>query len=104
MAESGAGGGLPAQGAAASTLPGRVSWIASAGRALSGDVSVPGDKSISHRAVMLAALADGGSRIDGFLEGEDTRATAAIVSAMGVHVEAPSPSCRIVHGVGMDGL
>ncbi|GGK06763.1 3-phosphoshikimate 1-carboxyvinyltransferase [Luteimonas terricola] len=82
----------------------RPGWVASRGGALSGEFAVPGDKSISHRAVMLAALADGDSRIDGFLEGEDTRATAAIFAAMGVGIEAPSPSCRIVHGVGIDGL
>lgn len=79
-------------------------WVAARGRALSGEFTVPGDKSVSHRAIMLAALADGTSRIDGFLEGEDTRATAAIFAAMGVRIEAPSPSRRIVHGVGIDGL
>src|SRR5690606_8560154 len=79
-------------------------WVATRGRALAGSFAVPGDKSVSHRAVMFAALADGTSRIDGFLEGEDTRATAAIFSAMGVGVEAPSPSRRVVHGVGIDGL
>lgn len=82
----------------------RRDWVASRGGALSGAFAVPGDKSVSHRAVMFAALADGRSRIEGFLEGEDTRATAAIFAAMGVHIEAPSPSCRIVHGVGIDGL
>lgn len=79
-------------------------WIASRGRALTGRLRVPGDKSVSHRAVMLASLADGVSRIDGFLEGEDTRATEAIFRRLGVHIEAPSPSQRIVHGVGIDGL
>ena len=79
-------------------------WVAGRGRALSGDFAVPGDKSISHRAVMFAALADGSSRIDGFLEGEDTRATAAVFAAMGVRIEAPSAHRRIVHGVGLDGL
>ena len=79
-------------------------WVASPGRALAGDIEVPGDKSVSHRALMLAALADGRSRIDGFLEGEDTRATAAILAAMGVRIEASAPGCRIVHGVGIDGL
>jgi 3-phosphoshikimate 1-carboxyvinyltransferase len=82
----------------------REDWLAAPGRALSGDFAVPGDKSISHRAVMLAALADGTSRIQGFLEGEDTRATAAIFAAMGVRIDAPSASTRIVHGVGIDGL
>ena len=85
-------------------MSGRLSWRATRGSALSGAFAVPGDKSVSHRAVMLAALADGRSRIEGFLEGEDTRATAAIFAAMGVEIEAPSPSCRIVHGVGIDGL
>ena len=79
-------------------------WITSPAHPLRGTVDIPGDKSISHRAIMLAALADGTSRIEGFLEGEDTRATAAIFAAMGVGIEAPSPGVRIVHGVGIDGL
>jgi 3-phosphoshikimate 1-carboxyvinyltransferase len=82
----------------------RQDWLAAAGTALTGTVEVPGDKSVSHRAVMFAALADGTSRIDGFLEGEDTRATAAIFQQLGVTVEVPSASRRIVHGVGVDGL
>lgn len=80
------------------------SWIASPGHALAGSLTIPGDKSISHRAVMFAALADGCSRIEGFLEGEDTRATARMFAQMGVRIETPSPSVRIVHGVGIDGL
>lgn len=80
------------------------SWIASQGRPLQGTLAIPGDKSVSHRAVMFAALADGVSRIDGFLEGEDTRSTAAIFSRLGVRIETPSASQRIVHGVGVDGL
>ncbi len=79
-------------------------WLVSAGQPLRGQIEIPGDKSISHRAVMFAALADGVSRIDGFLEGEDTRATASIFSHMGVRIETPSTSQRIVHGVGVDGL
>jgi 3-phosphoshikimate 1-carboxyvinyltransferase len=80
------------------------SWTARKGQPLQGSLTIPGDKSVSHRAVMFAALADGVSHIDGFLEGEDTRATAAIFSQMGVRIETPSPSQRIVHGVGVDGL
>ena len=71
---------------------------------LTGSVVVPGDKSISHRAIMFSALAEGTSRIDGFLEGEDTRATAAIFADMGVRIETPSASQRVVHGVGLHGL
>ena len=79
-------------------------WLAEAGQPLRGEISVPGDKSISHRAVMLAAIAEGTSRISGFLEGEDTRATARIFGQLGVGIEAPCPSERIVHGVGLHGL
>jgi len=79
-------------------------WVAGAGAALHGEIQVPGDKSVSHRAVMLAAVADGVSHIDGFLEGEDTRATAAVFAQLGVRVEAPEAGRRIVHGVGIEGL
>jgi 3-phosphoshikimate 1-carboxyvinyltransferase len=82
----------------------RRDWIASPGAPLRGEIMVPGDKSISHRAVMIGALADGVTRVDGFLEGEDTRATAAIFERLGVRIDAPQPSVRIVHGVGVDGL
>jgi len=81
-----------------------IAWSSAPASALQGEIAVPGDKSISHRAVMLAALAEGASRIDGFLEGEDTRATAAIFGAMGVRIDTPSASQRIVHGVGLHGL
>jgi len=67
-------------------------------------VRVPGDKSISHRALMLTAIAEGTSHIRGFLEGEDTRATARILQQLGVRIEAPSPGERVVHGVGLHGL
>jgi 3-phosphoshikimate 1-carboxyvinyltransferase len=80
------------------------SWIASPGSSLYGTLRVPGDKSISHRAVMLGALADGVTRIRGFLEGEDTRATARVFAQLGVRIEAPSDGERIVHGVGLHGL
>ena len=79
-------------------------WIARKGQPLQGSLTIPGDKSVSHRSVMFAALADGTSQIDGFLEGEDTRATALIFSQLGVRIETPSASQRIVHGVGIDGL
>ncbi len=82
----------------------RIDWISRPVSALHGEITVPGDKSISHRAIMLAALAEGTSRVDGFLEGEDTRATAAIFAQMGVRIDVPSASSRIVHGVGLHGL
>jgi 3-phosphoshikimate 1-carboxyvinyltransferase len=82
----------------------RKDWIVGAGTPLAGSIRVPGDKSVSHRAIMLASLAEGVSRIDGFLEGEDTRATAAVFQQLGVKIEAPSSQSRIVHGVGLHGL
>jgi 3-phosphoshikimate 1-carboxyvinyltransferase len=82
----------------------RVDWVSEPAGPLRGELRVPGDKSISHRAVMLAALAEGTSRISGFLEGEDTRATARAFAAMGVEIQMPSASERIVRGVGLHGL
>ncbi len=82
----------------------RRDWIVGPGKPLQGRLRVPGDKSVSHRAIMLASLAEGVSRISGFLEGEDTRATAAVFQRLGVKIEAPSAQSRIVHGVGLYGL
>jgi 3-phosphoshikimate 1-carboxyvinyltransferase len=83
---------------------GGLDWTSHPAGPLHGDVVVPGDKSISHRAIMFAALAEGTSSIDGFLEGEDTRATAAIFRQLGVRIDTPSGSRRVVHGVGLHGL
>ncbi|MBB5208504.1 3-phosphoshikimate 1-carboxyvinyltransferase [Chiayiivirga flava] len=83
----------------------REDWTASAAtRPLSGELRVPGDKSVSHRAIMLGALADGMSTVTGFLEGEDTLATAAAFRAMGVRIDSEGEGRRIVHGVGLHGL
>lgn len=79
-------------------------WIATHGRVLQGEVMVPGDKSVSHRAIMLGAIAEGVTCIEGFLEGEDTRATAAIFRQLGVRIDAPCDGVRVVHGVGLHGL
>lgn len=83
---------------------GHQDWIARAGKPLRGRVRVPGDKSVSHRAVMLGALAEGTTHVRGFLEGEDTRATAKVFEQLGVRIQTPSASERIVHGVGLHGL
>ncbi len=79
-------------------------FVAARGRPLRGELRVPGDKSVSHRAVMLASLAEGRSRIGGFLEGEDTLATAAAFRAMGVRIESDGAGTRWVDGVGLHGL
>ena len=70
---------------------------------LTGRIAVPGDKSISHRALMLGALAVGETRIDGLLESEDVRATAAALQAMGAVIEQEEERWSI-HGVGTGGL
>lgn len=72
--------------------------------ALSGSVTVPGDKSISHRSLMLSALAVGESRVEGLLEGEDVLATAAAMRAMGAQIERDDDGVWHIHGVGVGGL
>ena len=69
-----------------------------------GVATVPGDKSISHRALMLSALAVGTSRITGLLEGEDVLATAAALRAMGAEIERGADGAWTVNGVGVGGL
>lgn len=71
---------------------------------LAGRTSVPGDKSISHRALMFGALAVGETRIEGLLEGEDVLRTAAALKLMGVPVERLGPGKWRVYGVGVGGL
>jgi 3-phosphoshikimate 1-carboxyvinyltransferase len=71
---------------------------------LSGTVTVPGDKSISHRALMFGALAVGESRITGLLEGEDVLATAAALRACGADIVRRDDGAWHVHGVGVGGL
>ncbi len=71
---------------------------------LNGVITVPGDKSISHRALMLSALAIGESRIEGLLEGEDVLSTAAAMKAMGADIERDEGGIWHVRGVGVGGL
>ncbi len=71
---------------------------------LRGTTAVPGDKSISHRALMLSALAIGESRVEGLLEGEDVLATASAMRAMGAQIERGADDVWRIHGVGVGGL
>ncbi len=73
------------------------------GQALKGKVVIPGDKSISHRSIMCAALAEGNSVIRGFLKGDDCLATLNALSKMGVKVDHHDDEI-VVHGVGLRGL
>jgi 3-phosphoshikimate 1-carboxyvinyltransferase len=72
--------------------------------ALVGHVAVPGDKSISHRAVLIGALGEGETRVRGFGRSGDTEATVAAVRALGVDVEDVSADELVVTGVGLRGL
>lgn len=74
------------------------------GGRLQGEVRVPGDKSISHRAVMFGALAEGVTEVTGFLTGEDCLCTMKAFQAMGVKIEQTGPTSLRVHGVGLRGL
>lgn len=71
---------------------------------LKGRVRVPGDKSISHRSLMLSALAVGESTVEGLLEGEDVLATAAAMRAMGADIKRGDDGRWTIHGVGVGGL
>jgi 3-phosphoshikimate 1-carboxyvinyltransferase len=71
---------------------------------VTGAVSVPGDKSISHRALMLAGISEGKSEVSGFLASEDCLATLKAMRALGVRVEQPSATQVLIHGAGMRGL
>ena len=79
-------------------------FVAAPGGQLSGRARVPGDKSISHRSIMLGSLADGVTRVSGFLEGEDSLATLRAFRAMGVHIDGPEQGRVTIQGVGMQGL
>ncbi len=82
----------------------RIDYLARGGGPLTGSLRVPGDKSISHRAVMLGAIADGVTEVTGFLEGEDALATVAAFRAMGVDIQGPEDGRVTIRGVGRDGL
>lgn len=79
-------------------------FLANPGGKLSGRIRVPGDKSISHRSIMLGSLANGTTEVEGFLEGEDALATLQAFRDMGVVIEGPHHGRVTIHGVGLHGL
>lgn len=79
-------------------------FLAKPGSSLSGRIRVPGDKSISHRSIMLGSLAEGTTEVEGFLEGEDALATLQAFRDMGVVIEGPHHGRVTIHGVGLNGL
>jgi len=80
------------------------SYLAAPASRVGGEVRVPGDKSISHRAVMLSGIAEGRSEVHGFLPSEDCLASMAAMRALGVEIEQRSPTDVSVQGVGLGGL
>jgi 3-phosphoshikimate 1-carboxyvinyltransferase len=79
-------------------------YLAAPVSAIGGALSVPGDKSVSHRALMLGGVATGTTRISGFLDSADCLATLSALRAMGVRIEQPGPREIVVHGAGPGGL
>ncbi|TXR40458.1 bifunctional prephenate dehydrogenase/3-phosphoshikimate 1-carboxyvinyltransferase [Ectopseudomonas mendocina] len=79
-------------------------FLAKPGSSLAGRIRVPGDKSISHRSIMLGSLAEGTTEVEGFLEGEDALATLQAFRDMGVVIEGPHHGRVTIHGVGLHGL
>jgi len=79
------------------------SFVTSKCRPLKGSIKVPGDKSISHRSIMLGSIATGITKVSGFLEGEDSLATLNSFKEMGVEIERKGSNVTI-NGVGMHGL
>ncbi|SDW77646.1 3-phosphoshikimate 1-carboxyvinyltransferase [Thiocapsa roseopersicina] len=84
--------------------PSDTRYLVAPGGTLRGRLRVPGDKSISHRSIMLAAIAEGETRISGFLEGADALATLNAFRRMGVRIEGPDGGEVRVQGVGLRGL
>ena len=85
------------------SLKGNTNFRIEPSNSIIGKVNIPGDKSISHRAIILAAIADGESRIKNFLQGEDTLATIRVFQKMGVNIKNDR-DIIIVKGVGLHGL
>lgn len=80
-------------------------YIVQPGGQLSGSFRVPGDKSISHRSIMFGSIADGTTRVSGFLQGEDSLNTLRAFRAMGVEIDGPTAEGEVtIQGVGIDGL
>ena len=79
-------------------------YIVEPRKKINGEITVPGDKSISHRAIMLASIAHGRSHISGFLEGEDCLATLNAFQQMGVRIDRVNHGELYIEGVGKEGL
>lgn len=81
-----------------------IQFLVKTGGNLTGAIRVPGDKSISHRSIMLGSLAEGTTRVKGFLQGEDNLATLNAFRTLGVNIQGPENGQVVIEGVGMHGL
>ncbi len=81
-----------------------ITFYVQPGGKLQGEARVPGDKSMSHRSIMLGSLAEGVTHVKGFLVAEDALATLQAFRDMGVEIEGPVNGCVTIHGVGKHGL
>ncbi|MBS0286039.1 MAG: 3-phosphoshikimate 1-carboxyvinyltransferase [Proteobacteria bacterium] len=79
-------------------------FVGKPNRILQGEITVPGDKSISHRALMIGSLSQGLTQIDNFLSGQDCLATLKAMQQMGVRIDQPSLECLHIHGQGLHSL
>lgn len=82
----------------------QIQFVARAGGEVKGSIRVPGDKSVSHRSIIFGSIAEGTTRVEGFLEGEDSLATLQAFRDMGVEIEGPDQGRVTIHGVGLHGL
>lgn len=82
----------------------KLDYISAPSPAIKGTMTVPGDKSISHRAIMFGAIAEGTTTISGFLDGADCMATLEAFRSMGVKIEGPVDQSLVIHGAGNKGL
>ncbi|KTD50772.1 3-phosphoshikimate 1-carboxyvinyltransferase [Legionella quateirensis] len=82
----------------------RQNFVSQPVKSINGELSVPGDKSISHRSIIFGAIAEGVTVVQGFLDGDDCMATVKAFKSMGVSIEGPHKQQVIIHGVGKHGL
>jgi 3-phosphoshikimate 1-carboxyvinyltransferase len=80
------------------------SYFCQPGSTIGGEISVPGDKSVSHRSLMLGGIAEGTTEVRGFLESEDCLATLAALRSLGVNIARSRGNRVVIHGVGLEGF
>lgn len=85
-------------------MPSDKRFVVEPGQTLTGEINVPGDKSMSHRSIMFGAIAHGVTQVSGFLEGEDSLHTLDAFRAMGVQIERGGPGQVTLHGQGVEAL